>query len=529
MYDKLRDHQHWVLPEVMACQARVRGVQIFVAMTDGDSLTYAQAEADANRVAGFLAGLGIQPGDMVAVMLPNTLDYVRVWLGLGRLGAVLVALNTGLKDAFLQHQLSNCGARVAIVHSEFLPALDEIASQLPELHTVVVAGNGGSAGPVAFDEWHSAAPYAGPLPLFKDIACVIYTSGTTGPSKGVLMPHAHCYLFGLGEIENHGMTEHDRFYIAMPLFHANGLYLQLYATMIAGCSAVMRTRFSAGAWLADVRRYGVTITNMLGAMSAFVFATPPSEADRDHHLRIVHSAPNTPEHERIWRERFGVPEVASGFGMTEVNICCYSMRGASRPGTCGVVYERYFEVEIRDPETDQPLPRGQVGEIMVRPRVPFGFMAGYYRMPEKTVESWRNFWFHTGDAAVMDEEGYVTFLDRIKDCIRRRGENISSFEVERAMGQLEGVAEVAAFAVPAEFPGGEDEVMLAIVPEAGVRLEIEALVRHAERVLPAFAQPRYISIVDALPKTPTAKVQKAKLREQGVTASTWDREAKRAA
>jgi crotonobetaine/carnitine-CoA ligase len=336
-------------------------------------------------------------------------------------------------------------------------------------------------------------------------------------------------LFGLGEIDNHAMTERDRFYITMPLFHANGLYLQLYATMIAGCSAVMRPRFSASLWLADVRQYGATITNMLGAMSAFVFATPPSAADRDHRLRIIHSAPNAPEHDRIWRERFGVPEVMSGFGMTEVNICCYSKIGAPRPGTAGVVYDRYFEVEIRDPETDELLPRGRVGEIMVRPRVPFGFMAGYYKMPEKTVEAWRNFWFHTGDAAVMDEEGYVTFLDRIKDCIRRRGENISSFEVEAAIRRLDGVEEVAAFAVPAEFHGGEDEVMLAIVPKTGFPLAVESVVRHADRELPRFAQPRYIEMVDELPKTPTAKVQKAKLRQRGVTASTWDRNAQRAA
>jgi crotonobetaine/carnitine-CoA ligase len=530
MYDKLRDHQRWVLPEVLAYQARVRGTKAYITTVDGETLTYAEAEAQAAKVAGFYASLGVQPGDTVAVMMPNGLDFVRTWLGLGRLGAILVALNTDLKGAFLEHQMRNSGAKVALFHASLLPALQDIADRLPELKTVVVAGDPVQAVVpgwrlVKIDEWCAASAYEGPLPKARDIASVIYTSGTTGPSKGVLLPHAHCFLFGLGEIENHAMTEEDRFYVVMPMFHVNGLYLQLYATMIAGATAVMRPRFSASSWLPDVRQHRITITNMLGAMAAFIHAVPPSPADRDHCLRIIQTAPNPPEHDRIWRERFGVPEVLSGFGMTEVNICCYGPIGRSRPGTCGVVYDRYFEVEIRDSETDEPVPRGTVGEIMVRPKVPFGFMAGYHKMPEKTVEAWRNFWFHTGDAATMDQDGYVIFLDRIKDCIRRRGENISSFEVEAAIGRFPGVKEVAAYAVPSTIEGAEDEVMLAVVAEPGVTLDMQALVRHADRELPRFAQPRFIEIMDSLPKTPTARVQKAKLRQRGVTAATWDREA----
>jgi acyl-CoA synthetase (AMP-forming)/AMP-acid ligase II len=217
-------------------------------------------------------------------------------------------------------------------------------------------------------------------------------------------------------------------------------------TLIAGASAVLRERFSASAWLQDIRHFRVTATNMLGIVAAFVVATPPSESDRDHQLRVICNVPNTPEHDRIFRDPFGVKEVIGAFGMTEVNIPLYGAYGRPHAGTCGRVYDRYFEVEIRDPDNDQLLPRGTVGEIMVRPKAAFGFMAGYRDMPERTVVAWRNLWFHTGDAGVMAEDGYVTYVDRIKDCIRRRGENISSFEVELAISRLQGVAEVAAYA-----------------------------------------------------------------------------------
>lgn len=531
MYDKLRDPHRWVLPEVLAFQAATRGDQPFVTMVDGGSLTYAEAEREAAQVAGFLAGLGVVAGDTVAVIAPNGLNYIRLWLGLGRLGALLVALNTDLKGAFLTHQLGNSAAKLMVIDAAHLPALQEIAANLTEMATVVVDGDC-QAGPpagwrrVAFDQWRQAMPYSGPLPKYSDNAAIIYTSGTTGPSKGVLIPHAHSFLFGLGMIDNHAMTEADRFYVTMPLFHINALYLQCYSTLIAGGTAILRPRFSASSWLADLRRYRITITNLLGSLATFIFATPPGPDDRDHCLRVIHSAPNPPEHDRIWRERFGVPEIMSGFGMTEVNLPIYGPLGRVRPGTAGVVYDRYFEVEIRDPDTDDPVPRGSVGEIMVRPRVPFGFMAGYFRMPDKTVEAWRSFWFHTGDAGVMDADGFVTFIDRIKDCIRRRGENISSFEVETAILGLEGVRDVAAFAVPAGQVGTEDEVMVAVVVDPAAGLSPETIAAFADRHLPRFAQPRFIEIVDSLPRTPTAKIQKNKLRERGLGPAAWDRETK---
>jgi crotonobetaine/carnitine-CoA ligase len=529
MYSGLRDQRRWVLPEVLAEQSRTRPDSCWIETTDGETLTFGQAEADAARVAGFLAGLGVKPGDMVAVLLPNSLDFVRVWLGLGRLGAVAVPLNTELTGGFLRHQLESCGATLAVLDQARLGALQKIAGELTHLRRLIVVDAEASLAAgrfegIAWQGWKGAAAYAGPMPRPQDIACIMYTSGTSGPSKGVLMPHAHCYLYGLGTIDALQLSSQDRYYIVLPLFHANGLLMQLGATLIAGIPAVIRARFSASAWLDDVRRHRATVTNTLGAVAAFILNQAPSAVDRDHQLRAIMSAPNIGDHEAVFRERFGVKDVVSGFGMTEVNIPVWGRIGQPRPGAAGWVREDYFEVMIGDPETDAAVPPGQLGEILVRPKVPFGFMAGYRGLPDKTVEAWRNLWFHTGDAGVMDETGLLTFVDRIKDCIRRRGENISAAEVEAAVAQLPGIAEVAAFAVPSSVRGGEDEVMLAVVLMPGSGLTPRAVADHAHRVLPRFAQPRFIEVVDELPKTATGKVQRAQLRRRAVGAATWDTE-----
>jgi crotonobetaine/carnitine-CoA ligase len=301
--------------------------------------------------------------------------------------------------------------------------------------------------------------------------------------------------------------------------------MQLGAALIAGIPAVIRPRFSASAWLDDVRRHGGTVTNTLGAVAPFILNQTPSSSDRDHALRAIMCAPNLAENEAAFRERFGVKDVISGFGMTEVNIPVWGRVGQSCPGAAGWVHKDHFEVIISDPDTDAPVPSGQIGEILVRPKVPFGFMAGYHAMPDKTVEAWRNLWFHTGDAGMMDDSGLVTFVDRIKDCIRRRGENISAAEVEAALLQLPGVAEVAAFAVPSSVRGGEDEVMLAVVPMPGASLTPSIIFDHAHNVLPRFARPRFVELVSELPKTATGKVQRAQLRKRGVGPATSDVEA----
>lgn len=532
MYSGLREQSRWALPAVLLEQARSTPDRLWIETISGEAMTFGEAETDASRVAGHLASLGVRSGEMVAVMLPNGLDLVRVWLGLGKLGAVAVLLNTELTGGFLSHQLNTCGANLAIVDGVRFAAIQNIAFDLVQLKRVVTIDDLGDVDATPFQgiswsDWRSATPYAGDMPRPQDTACVMYTSGTSGPSKAVLMPHAHCYLYGLGTVDTLQLTTDDRYYIVLPLFHANGLLMQLGSTLIAGCRAIVRERFSASAWLDDARRHGATVSNGLGAVAAFIVAQPSRLEDRDHRMRAMLNVPNVPEHEAAFRGRFGIRDIVSGFGMTEVNMPVWGRLGQSRPGAAGWVHADHFEVIIANPETDKPVSPGEVGEILVRPKVPFGFMAGYHAMPDKTVEAWRNLWFHTGDAATMDETGLVTFVDRLKDCIRRRGENIAATEVEAAVEKMPGVAEVAAYAVPSGVRGGEDEIMLAVVAPPGARTSPSAVAAFARRALPRFAQPRYIEILSELPKTATGKVLRAKLRQRGVTSTTWDAERNR--
>lgn len=343
----------------------------------------------------------------------------------------------------------------------------------------------------------------------------MYTSGTTGPSKGVLMPHAHCTLFGVGSIRCMALTSADRFYISLPLFHANGLLIQLGATLLMGIPAFVRSRFSASNWLADIRDNDCTVTTMLGSTASFVLMQPPGEHDRMHRLRAVMTAPNLPQHEAEMRRRFGLPDVVSGFGTTESNIPIWGRIGRSVPGAAGWVHDDHFEVAIASPDDDRILAPGQVGEILVRPKVPFGFMAGYHNAPQKTVDAWRNLWFHTGDAGMAGADGLITYIDRLKDCIRRRGQNISAIEIEAVVEGLPGVAEAAAVAVPADIPGAEDEVLLALVATSGAVIDCDSVMRRAAEQLPRFARPRYVRIMEELPKTATGKVRRAVLRKQG--------------
>lgn len=525
MYPELHDPSRWVLPAVIEEQADLRGDQLCVEMVGGDQLTFRQLRDQAAKVAGMLAGLGSAPGDRIAIMLPNGLDFIRAWSGVGRLGAVAVLLNTELTGPFLTYPISDSAPRMLIIHADYLSRLNDISGDLPVIEHIIVVGTLPVNPPSSFedfDAWTTADAVDTPSPTASDLACIMYTSGTSGPPKGVLMPHAHCYLFGLGVVDNLGVVPQDHYYICLPLYHANGLLMQLAAVLIAGARATIRQRFSASAWLGDIRACGATITHGLGAISAFLIAQPASGADRDHRLRLFFSAPNHPDHERVWRERFGIADVVGGYGMTEVNIPLYGPRGATRPGSSGRPYDRYFQVEIRDPKTDMPVARGEVGEIMVRPRMAGGFMAGYHGSPEKTVEAWRNFWFHTGDAGRMDQEGYVTFIDRIKDCIRRRGENISATDIEGSFADLAGIAEIAAFAVPSEIEGGEDEIMLAVVRQDGAEITPNQVMEHARRKMPRFAQPRYLAFLTSLPKTGSEKVRKVELRQAGITPSTID-------
>lgn len=512
------DPARWTLPRLLAERVQASPDAPALATPDGLAWDYATLDAAAARAAGFFAGIGIARGETVGVMLPNTPALIEAWLGLVRIGAVHVALNPELSGDFLAHALSLAGVRTLVVHADLVPAVLAVAPRVPTLGRLVVDGADARADArrhglavVDFAARASAAPTPGVELSAGEIAMLMYTSGTTGPAKAVRMPHAHCAMFGLGSARALGLDADSRFYVALPLFHANGLLMQLLATWLAGGVAFVRPKFSASAWLPEIRAFGATHTNLLGATSHFVLSQTVAADDRHHALRVIGVAPNPPELSTALRARFGVERVVGMFGMTEVNIPLYTPPGDDRAGSSGRAIDEY-EVRIVDPETDLERPPGEVGEIVVRPRLPFAFMAGYHGMPEATVAAWRNLWFHTGDAARMDADGHVHFVDRIKDCIRRRGENVSSLHLEEIVGRCPGVAEVAAVAVPSGMAGGEDEIRLVIVAAAMDPADESRVRAWAEAHLPRFAQPRDVLLIDALPKTPTGKVRKQALR-----------------
>ena len=373
----------------------------------------------------------------------------------------------------------------------------------------------------AFDALLDApgTPVAGG-PEATDLVAVLYTSGTTGPSKGVMITHIQAYEYARSVVELLELGPDDVHYAPLPLFHIAGQWGVAYAACLAGARAVLPRPFSAGAYWADVRRHRATTTFLLGAMASFLFQQPEAEDDADNPLERALVVPLLPEIE-AFKRRFGCL-VSTTWGATEFNVPTRSTFELANSRTCGRVAEDRYEVRIVD-ELDRELPPGVPGEAVVRPREPWITMAGYWGHPEWTAAAWRNLWLHTGDMLMRDEAGNLYFVDRTSDAIRRRGENISSMEVEREIVAHPDVVECAVIPVASEHT--EQEVMAVVVPRPGTALDPVALVEFLAPRMAYFMVPRYVEMADALPMTQTGKVRKYTLRERGLTPQTWDREA----
>jgi len=374
------DKSAWVVGKVLAQQAHERGDQPFIQYEDGEPYTYAQAHELANRIGNAFGQEGVAFGDPVAVMLHNRLEHLWTWFGLNRLGAVYMGINTAYKGRFLTHVLANGGARWGVMEREFLPWLAAVEDTVPTLQTVFVPGPALQPQDIPafqrvrvrhFDDLlHQGPPDDIQVEVtYRDLGMILYTSGTTRPSKGVLMPHGHLYLFSLGMKVHMGLTPEDRSYICLPLFHAQGSLMQTYSTLITGASAVLVKQFRATQWIEDIRKYEATVTNSLGVMNDFILRQPAKPTDRDHKLRMMSALPVTAETLHALRERFHIPKFNELFGMTEVNIPVWRPLDAPDEAGCsGKVWDEYFEVIIADPESDAALPTGSVGEILVRPK-----------------------------------------------------------------------------------------------------------------------------------------------------------------
>ena len=485
--------------------------------------SYREIDAASDRLAAGFDALGVRPGDTVLFMLPDTVELVLTWCALAKLGAVEVPVNTHLRGGVLAHVINDSCAATMIVGRQFLDRIDAVASELTGLKRLILYGDGdgepsGRFETLEFADVARGGPPARGRPRYRDLMAVMYTSGTTGPSKGVMVTHTHAYEYALSCVELLELRADDVYYAPLPLFHIAGQWAVVYASCIAEMTVVLPKPFSAGEFWGDVRRHGVTCTFLLGAMASILYRQPAAADDADNPLDRALIVPLLPEVEDFKR-RFGCL-VGTTWGSTEINVPTRSGFDLASNRTCGRPAGDRYEVRIVD-ENDEPVPPGVPGEAVVRAKEPWILMAGYWNNPQATVAAWRNQWLHSGDMLMYDEAGNLTFVDRVKDAIRRRGENVSSMEVEAEIAAHDAVLECAVIPVDAEHT--EQEVMAVIVPKPGMTIDPIALTRFVEPRMAYFMVPRYIDIVDAMPKTPTGKIKKFELRARGLTPTTWDR------
>jgi crotonobetaine/carnitine-CoA ligase len=493
-------------------------------------LTYRQLDTLSSEIAQRLAGQAVSAGTHVAMIMDNSPTMVLVYVALAKLGAVAVPLNTAAKGEMLSYFLVQADASFVIVDECHVSRLADALHERSKLRGVFV--NADQVDP----EWPLSIPIArlSALPLPEcdpdltdaDVTSpymIMFTSGTTGRSKGVVVSQASMLIQAEGIAQAGGFGPDDVLYTCLPLFHANAWWCCVVPGLLAESEILLSRRFSTSRFWDEVREGGVTQFNLLGAMATFLWQLPESIDDRNHKIRSATVVPIPQDFYHGFERRYGI-ELRSLYGLTDGGISAIKRKGdpvdkwraAGRP--CD-----YVEIRIADDE-DFPLPPGEVGEILLRNRRPWALAQGYHAMPEASVEAWRNLWLHTGDRGFLDADGYLYFVDRKKDSIRRRGENISAMEVEHIVSTLAGIGGVAAFGVAASE--GEEEVMIAVVLAPGARLGPEEIIAHCAANMPYFMVPRFIEFLDELPRNTSEKVEKYKLRAaaENRLEMIWDRE-----
>lgn len=493
---------------------------------DGKVVSYAEVLESVRATARGLASFGVEAGDRVAVMADNRQETVWAWLGANVASAIDVPLNTAAQGQLLAAQLASAGPRAVIGTPDYLARVASAAPSCVEL--VVSIGSPvdpvlfpASVRHVTFDDLLVAGrgEEAAPVPpVASAIATLLYTSGTTGPSKGVMIPQRYYAVWGRRGVQYVELQAEEVVYCVQPLFHVDAR-AYLMTAMTAGATFALGTRFSVRSFWDEVREHRANVFSYIGTMLWLLWKQEPGERDRDHLVRVAGGAATPAEIHPGFEERFGL-RLREAYGMTESLFLAHA-DAATPPGSVGRLVP---EVEgILADELDQPVPTGEAGELCFRPREPFATAQGYWGMPQETADATRNLWFHTGDLLREDEAGHLFFVGRKKDSIRRRGENVSAWEVEQAAMRNPEVLEAAAIGVPS--PLGEEDVALLVRLRDGSSSTAPEL-RDAVAVdLPAFAVPRYVDLVASFPKTPSERVDKAKVRAAGLSAAAWDAEA----
>ncbi|EPA99404.1 ATP-dependent acyl-CoA ligase [Pseudomonas sp. G5(2012)] len=492
------------------------------------AITYEQLNQQINRVANGFIALGIKSGDKVALMLPNCPQFLISWFGLNRIGAVSVPINVALKGAGLAYQIDQADCVALVASDSYLPALDAIAERLLKLRHIIMVASGQTAvlsswpGVESLD-FKALADRAETAPAvvvdFRDLATISYTSGTTGQSKGVMISHHYWYEIWSQAVKYSQYTDDDVLYTGLPFFHTSA-HGTTGPAILTGAKAVLVERFSASRMMDDCRTWECTSAKYIGGILSILMKQEPRPEDSDNPLRLMVGAA-APKH--LWHafeQRFNT-RLLELYGMTECNSCLVNPIHDRRAGSCGKAISGY-DVKLVD-DCDNEVAVGQVGELVVRPQRMHLGTSGYYKKPEATLELFQNLWIHTGDLATRDADEYFYYVDRKKQALRRRGENISSFEVEAVLNAHPAVLESCVVGVPSEL--GEDDVKAVIVLKDNHTITEVELIRWCESRIAYFAIPRYIAVRQHLPKTPSERVEKYLLRNEGVTPDCWDREA----
>ncbi|GAA0438869.1 ATP-dependent acyl-CoA ligase [Acrocarpospora corrugata] len=520
------DRTDWALPAVLRQHAAARPDAVWLdAPEEGRTWTFAQMLAAAEAVGGGLIEAGAVPGERVVIVAGNSSRFVRSWLGCAVAGLVEVPISTAYQQEVLADQVGTVKARFAIVDDVYAERFAEITEAAQDIERFWVIDTGrledairvlnGAGWPAApWDDLEAPRDVDLPVVSPRDLGAIMFTSGVGGPAKGVAMPHAQMYFFADLSAALTRLTPADVWLAVTPLFHVNARFMAAYPTLVTGARFVLRSRFGAGEWLGQIRESLVTVTNVIGVMMDFVWKQPPRPDDADNTLRCVLAVPTAAALVEPMKARFGIEAFVEVFGLTEIGAPIATPYGEDRPpGACGLQADEWFEVALVDPDTDEEV---DTGELVVRPKVPFICGDGYFGRPDRTVEAWRNLWFHTGDVLRRDADGWFYFVDRVRETLRRSGENFSPGEVEAVILAHPAVLECCVVAVP-----GEDEVMAYLI--VGDEVSPEEVWAWCDSRIPNFAVPRYLRFVADLPKTPSQRVQRNTLRAAGVTPDTHDR------
>ena len=521
---------HWVhertIGSLLDVKAKENGDLPFVFFEDR-VISYRQLNNIANAVASFFFGLGVKKGDPVCIMLPNCLEYIYTWMGLSKLGAVKVPINVAHNGELLAYFINQCGASIIITEDTSAAKLNIIRNKVPNLSTVITC-NIGNREPCesykgfkvyAFSDLYDGDPnFTVSYPIYEyDPFCILYTSGTTGVSKGVVLPNNYAVFNGETIAYIAELTKNDIVYCCLPLFHGHASLLSFIPSMIVDAKFVLGRRFSASTFWDTIRNYKVTAFNALGGIVPILYKQEQYQNDIDNNVRVcIGMAP-----ENIWDQfenRFGLT-IIEGYGSTESGLLTYNTFNNRKKASMGRINPAY-DVSIVD-ENDYEVSAGIIGEVVSRPKHPWTMMTGYYNMPAETSKAFNNLWFHTGDYAFCDKDGFYFFVDRKKDSIRHKGENISSFEVEQIINLHPSVLESAAIGVKSEIE--DEEVKVVIVLKPGKRLPPEELIKFCNDNMAYYMVPRYVEFCSELPKTSTEKIEKNKLKEDGINMKTWDR------